>query len=348
VIRRLSVAAVLCGAAVALTLPASGEDALTSVRARIAAGDRTAARAALDSMLAAADTLTADARTQAYYLRTLLEENGAAFADRLRSLLREDPESDRRAWIDLSLGKIAFAEGDLAEALTRFRDAADNGLREEGRLWEGLTDYALGDGAGARKALEGVRTSGNRAVRERALVVTGDTFRAAKAWDAAAAAYRKVREEEEPGLGWWAAAAYREAECLEQMGREAEAVNVLRELAARAPRSYESALAQARLRELDLAVAGASGEEPPEGTTPASEPYRRFTVQVGAFGSEDNAKGLAQRVEQAGFSPVRVVLGYDNLYRVFVGRIENRPGAESLGDSLGASLGLGFSVVEEP
>lgn len=342
---RRVVLAVLCGLAV--SLPVRGEDALTAARARIAAGDRAEARAMLDSLLAAADTLTADNRTQAYYLRTLLEENGAAFADRLRSLLREDPESERRAWIDLSLGKVAFAEGDLAEALTHFRDAAEHGLREEGRLWEGLTAYALGDGAGARKALDAVRASGNRALRERALLVTGDTFRAAKAWDAAAAAYRKVREEEEPGLGWWAAAAYREAECLDQLDREADAVAVLRELAERAPRSYESALAQARLRETDSAVAPAAGE-PEEGAAPAAEPYRRFTVQVGAFGSEDNAKGLAQRVETAGFSSVRVVLGYDNLYRVLVGRIEDRSGAESLGDSLGASLGLGFSVVEEP
>jgi tetratricopeptide (TPR) repeat protein len=343
-VARLLPLLVLCGLNVAA--PASGADGLTAARALIASGDRGAARAALDSLLAAADTLTADDRTEAYYLRTLLEENGTAFADRLRRLLQESPESERRAWIELNLGKIAFAEADLNEALSSFREAAERGLKEEGSLWEGLTAYALGDGAGARKALEGVRTSGNRAIRERALLITGDTFRAAKAWDAAAVVYRKVREEEEPGLGWWAAAVYREAECLEQLEREADGITVLRELVARAPRSYESALAQARLRELDVALE--AGAEPATGAAPAGEPPTRFTVQVGAFGSEENAKGLARSVEQAGFSPVRVVLGYDNLYRVLVGRIGDRESAESLGDSLGASLGLGFSVIEEP
>jgi len=70
-----------------------------------------------------------------------------------------------------------------------------------------------------------------------------------------------------------------------------------------------------------------------------------FAVQVGAFRLEENARALEARVAAAGFGRVRVSEGEDSLFRVWVGSFPGREGAESLGDSLGSVLGLGYSIV---
>ena len=69
---------------------------------------------------------------------------------------------------------------------------------EEGSLWEGLTAYALGDGLGARTALERVQDSGNDAIRLHAQVILGNTYRAAGNLEEALSLYRRIREKEEP------------------------------------------------------------------------------------------------------------------------------------------------------
>jgi tetratricopeptide (TPR) repeat protein len=349
--RGLGALLVLLTAQWAMTARASSEDeALNAVRALVAEGSRAEARALLDSLVVASDSLTVALRGEALYLRTVLEEDGSAFGERLRLLLEETAATDRRAWIYLSLGRVAFSEGNLTQALKDFRKAQKEGAVEEGSLWEGLTAFALGDGPAARSALERVRESGNRAIRQRALVVLGDTYRAAGAWEEASTLYRRVREKESPEPGWWATAVLREAQCLEALSDPGRAASLLRELATRAPGSYEAPLARQRLAALEQAEQAEEGTADGEGA-PGPEPTPegpRFTVQVGAFGSEDNAETLAAQVRQAGFSDTRVIRGRDNLHRVLVGRFTARSGAESMADSLSIELGLGFSIVEEP
>jgi tetratricopeptide (TPR) repeat protein len=259
----------------------------------------------------------------------------------LRALLETSLPPLREAWIHLVLGQLAFWRGDLEAALADFREARAGGRDEEGALWEGLTAFALGDGDAARAALTRATASGQSALRQRAWIVLGDTFRAGDDWVEAIAAYENVRREEPDGPGWWATATYRQAECYEKLGAPVRASNLYEELLVRMPESYEAAEAVARGQSLEK-EAGPEGEPaPPE----EGEPPVGFTVQVGAFRLEENARGLGERVGGAGFSPVRVSKGEDGLFRVWVGRLPSRESAESLGDSLGTVLGLGYSLV---
>jgi tetratricopeptide (TPR) repeat protein len=317
------------------------------VRARLAEGDRTEARARLETVLSA-DSLDVRTRTEAQFLAALLEPGGVDFRTRLGELLETDPPPLRAAWIHLQLGQVAFWEGELETALTEFRTARELGREEEGALWEGVTAFALGDGDAARTALTRATASGQGAIRQRAWVVLGDTYRAGDDWVEAIAAYENVRREAPNGPGWWATATARQAECYEKLGAPVRAARLYEELLAQMPESYEAADAVARLPEAEALAA--EPERDAEGE-PAAGTTRIFRVQVGAFRGEDNARSLAERVRSAGFGPVEVRRGTDELYRVRVGRFDARPGAESLGDSLGAALGLGYSVVwgeEEP
>jgi len=307
------------------------------VRTRLAAGDRTGARAALDSLIASEDSLDAKSHSEAQFLGAILEEDGTQLENRLGDLLETSPPPVREAWIHLLLGQLAFWRGDLEAALVEFRAAREEGREEEGSLWEGLTAFALGDGDAARTALTRATASGQSAIRERAWVVLGDTYRAGDNWMEAIAAYENVRRGNAGESGWWATATARQAECYEKLGAPMRANALYAELLENMPGSYEAAEAVAHIPGVEAA--------PPPGEAPAEAESRTFSVQVGAFRNEENARGLAERVEGAGFRAVAVHRGEDDLFRVTVGVFSTREAAESLGDSLGVDLGLGYSIV---
>lgn len=325
-----------------LAATAAAEEPLGEVQSLIAAGDRAAARAQLDSLLAA-ESEDAPAREESEFLRAVLEPDGAEYEHRLRALLDRELAPARRASVYLGLGQIAFVRGDLQLALKDFRNAREAGKEDEGSLWEGLTAMALGDGEAARSALEKARNAESRAVRQRALIALGDAHRAGGEWSAARDRYAAAAEVGEPGSGWWSSAVYLQAECLQELDEGDRAKELLQLLMETTPDAYEVPLA----RTLLAALGGPPVAEETEPSDEAPEGDGVFyTIQVGAFGQNDNAEALAARVRDHGFTSVRVVEGSDGLYRVFLGRYPDREQAESLGDSLGADLGLGFSVVK--
>ncbi len=352
--RRALIPLVIASAVILLASPGRGADpALSAARALAAAGERGAARAVLDSLLAAGEAVPEADRNEALLLRADLESDGQAYQERLRGLLESEKSPARQALLHLALGRIAFAQGNLDIALHEFRTAVDQGRSEEGNLWVGLTALALGDGDTAREALDRAAGSGNLAIRQRARVALGDSYRLAGRWEEAAARYAEVEEDGAGGPGWWSTAAFQRARCLEELGRTAEAADLLETLLTRAPGSFEAPLARAR-----LALLGSLPPEGPEAPPPAPEAGEEpsgtpvatpgaFAVQVGAFGEKSNAEKLAGTVRGAGFEPVRVKEGSDGLFRVLVGRLGERARAESLGDSLGVVLGLGYTVVTD-
>jgi tetratricopeptide (TPR) repeat protein len=319
-------------------------DPLDEVQAMIAAGDRSSARATLDSLLSDPQAVGGTTRPEAEFLRVLLEESGEEYGHRLRSLLDHDLLPARESWVHLSLGQMAFVQGDLQFALREFIRCRELGRQEECGLWEGLTAYALGDGDAARTALGLVQNSGNPEVRARARIAIGNTYRAGGDWSSARTHYRKVREDDE-GSTWWGTAVLLEARCLEELGEADEAKDLLRKLIADVPEGYEIPLARNRFSNL-LAMEGDDGPGEVDGGG-GEDGDAGFAVQVGAFSSSENAEGMAGEIREQGIDEVRIVAGDDGLHRVLLGRFSDRIEAESYGDSLGAALGLGFSVVEE-
>jgi len=323
-----------------LLLPVSvSASPLALARSRITAGDRAGARVLLDALLASGDSLSASLRMEAEFLRAGLEESGASYEERLRTLLDRGLDRERQGWAHLALGQIAYVRGDFAVAVREFGKAREEGRPDEGSLWEGLASSALGDVEIAHAALGRAGRSKNPVLRDRALFALGSSYRTGEDWAAARSTFSKVREGGPEG-SWWSAAALAEGECLEQLGDAAGAATLYRELLERRPDAYEAPLAFARL-------AAAPAETPPAtlGAEGPQEPT--YSVQLGAFADPANAQAFARALEQRHISPVRVVQSDHGLHRVLVGGGLPRARAESLGDSLGTALGVGFSLSVE-
>ena len=342
--RARSAAAIVLALAIPMLFPgavakAAAQGTMAAARARLAAGDREGTRTVLDHILAA-DSLEATARTEVSLLRAMVEEDGARYEERLRDLQSRGLRRDRQAWVHLALGQIAYLRNDFPLALREFRKAREGGDEENGSLWEGLTAFVLGDLEVARSSLLRAQDSGNRAVHQRAALALGDLDRAVENWEEARRAYQKAREEGPEGPGWWATATLREAECLDRLGAAPEADALRREVLETRPDAYEAPLALAR-----LALASAGQGSPSGG---ASSPEAgTYAVQVGAFADAANAEALLRALEARGVRSLRVVRGEDGLSRVLAGSGLDRHRAESLGDSLGNTLGVGFSLAPE-
>lgn len=75
-----------------------------------------------------------------------------------------------------------------------------------------------------------------------------------------------------------------------------------------------------------------------------------FSAQVGAFGSEENARGVARRLEEAGFQARVVLIRGSDFFRVRVGRFQTADEARALIERLRASgfdAGLGTAGSTE-
>ena len=310
---------------------------LAEVRARLAAGDRAGARLMLDDLLVPGAPLPRDDRMEAEFLRAGLEESGARYEERLRALLDRGLDRERQGLAHLALGQIAYVRGDYAVALREFARAREAGRSDEANLWEGLSALALGDVQTAHAALGRAERSSNAGIRDRARIALGSAHQAAGDWPAARDAFQKIREDGPDG-SWWSAAALAEALALEQLGNADRAGERYREILDLRPDGYEAPVALARLSTLP-AESSSPGPTPPRAGT--------YSVQLGAFADPENAQAFARALEQRGIAPVRVAHAENGLHRVLVGSGLSRTRAESLGDSLGTALGVGFSLAPD-
>ena len=80
-----------------------------------------------------------------------------------------------------------------------------------------------------------------------------------------------------------------------------------------------------------------------EQTNPNQAPNHAWMVQVGSFGSEANAHGLANELKKIGFKAfVELIQGNHNasMYRVAIGPESGRQNAEAVRDKLQQQLGM--------
>jgi cell division septation protein DedD len=159
---------------------------------------------------------------------------------------------------------------------------------------------------------------------------------------------------------WWSCGAYAGAYyCAITLGRPEEAASVLRHMKRVFP-SYLERAQCARAKPLSAAPAPRSGEtwfprdtvakkEPAANVAKPSLKKTNFCLQVGAFGSAENAGALKTDLAKR-YSPVSVVaaLVQDKpIYRVRVGVFASRETAQAFGDSALAKKGLLFRIVED-
>jgi hypothetical protein len=76
---------------------------------------------------------------------------------------------------------------------------------------------------------------------------------------------------------------------------------------------------------------------------------KQYTLQVGAFGSKENAQALEQKIKNkfAGVSIVQFIVDDKTFYRVWIGTFKSKPEAEAFGTDSLTKNGLSFRVVEK-
>ncbi len=94
----------------------------------------------------------------------------------------------------------------------------------------------------------------------------------------------------------------------------------------------------------DASDAPTSPVEPP--ASAISEPTGSFSLQIGAFGSEENANRLADRVQQSGF--IVNVRRTGSLYRVLVGQYVTRDEARDAMSAVRTASGQEAVIVRNP
>lgn len=81
---------------------------------------------------------------------------------------------------------------------------------------------------------------------------------------------------------------------------------------------------------------------PPSAGTPAESAPREFTIQLGAFSSQDRAESLLRRAADEGFEARLAKVPGSDLVRVRVGRFDSQEGADPI---LRRLLDLGFTAA---
>lgn len=76
---------------------------------------------------------------------------------------------------------------------------------------------------------------------------------------------------------------------------------------------------------------------------------KQFTLQVGAFGSKENAQALEQKIKSkfTGISIVQFIIDDKTFYRVWIGTFKSKTEAEAFGTDSLTKNGLHFRVVEK-
>lgn len=277
------------------------------------------------------------------------------------------------------LGDYHYARGEYKTAAGHYGMAAEMTTKESERnhrlLLRGRSILAAGDPDAAREQFEEILRSAPRNVGAGlgladAAAMAGDGARAAQLYRAVLA---EAPESDEAPM-----ALAQLIRTLDGLDREEEALAAARRLVEDYPRASEAAPARERLRvserqegkdvtggdtapaatgDTDPGATEAEGEPPgtlvdePEGG-PADDSTGGatggYTLQMGAFGSQENAQDFVLKLEGLGLPAVRIeeeARGTRTFYRVRSGDYADRESAEAEGKRLHAAHGLSYQVI---
>lgn len=290
-----------------------------------------------------------------------------------RTLLADYRRHPRAGQAAELLGDYHYARGEYKTAAEHYGTAAeltgDESERTHCRLLRGRSLLAAGDSEAARAEFEEVLRRSPKNVGAGlgladAAAMSGDGERAADLYRAVLA--------EAPASNEAPIALAQLIRTLDGLGREAEALAAARRLVDEYPGASEAAAVRERLRASDRQ----EGKEVPAGsaTTPGGDaaPPRAedgahrpadvpgdepasgsasgggFTLQMGAFGSQENAQDFVLKLEEMGLPAVRIeeeVRGERTFYRVRSGDYPDRESAEAEGKRLRSAHGLSYQVI---
>jgi cell division septation protein DedD len=273
-------------------------------------------------------------------------EEAAESASLLLEHHRDHPAAVRAAEL---LGHYRAARGEYRTAARYYQLASTyvSGVEADRLLvLRGRALLGAGDFADAREVFNDVQTrQPGGALGAASLLGLADTALLEGQHEIATGLYRGYLERFPDADG--AAIAWSQlASALERLDRSEEAMTALSELVRRHPESVEAAAARDRLRSGDRRTPAASG-----GTQEAPSVQHRglYSLQVGAFGREDNAQELARQLTEAGLEDVRIEREVRDdgkqFFRVRVGSYRDPEEAEAAGKRLRAAHGLAGQVV---
>jgi tetratricopeptide (TPR) repeat protein len=311
--------------------------------------------------------------------------------ERARAAAAADTSSMDRSSRAAALLLLARIESDYATAETLYRRvmAAENDRAAgRARLELATMRYATGDYAGALGLLSEGKIAGSDRDTDKAAYFAalcrrqlGDNARAAAgfseitrgeyfSWSMLARAEIDAQEGRlDEAIGMYegilrshrsSIAAFKLAECLEQIGEREKAIDRYRSLIDAFPRSFEAARASEKIQLLAASRAKPKDEKQAgggeSGVSPARDEKRsageesRFTIQFGSFGLKANALAVSDKLAGM-FRGVRVErfeLEGRVMHRVRVGIYESRESAAKDVARAKERLGLTGAIVPLP
>jgi TolA-binding protein len=320
-------------------------------REAIAAADRAAADGDYERALEFLRPLAAQpgAATGAEALARIMawSQDGDEVGAAASALLEHHGNHPQAASAAELVGHYRAARGEYRASARYFEVAASKAPPAAAARLSLLRARALvgaGEGASALAVLDELLPAARDAeLRGLVILVMADAYLAKGDREAAARAYEEFIAGNDAS-DYAPVALSQLAKALDELGEADRAVETLRRLVDRYPDSVAAASARDRLRRVDRARATDSDPQ----ATVATTPKGRYSLQVGAFGSEDNAQELARKLIDLGLDDVRIEREQRNnrlFFRVRVGSYRDPEEAEQAGESLRRSHGIAYQIV---
>jgi cell division septation protein DedD len=350
-------------------LPAASSPSSSAISALLSGGDYAGARRAAETAYA---ENPADPDNELLYAKTL--SDGARALDLYKKMAADTALPDSvRAEANFRLGCASFVKGRYHKAGQYLKKAAGVNADEDATIARFLTAiHDTADSAGFA-ALQAQAADTSLSAGKMACYFLGLYHLAQKDF-ASSLPYFNTSA----GICdtmWWSCGSFAGAYyCALALGRHEESISVLRHM----KRVFPSYLEKAQIAKVKPASIASVPKDlrpggPPKDTTarlPQDTTFKRnipatkevsaaalrpsaakgnFCLQVGAFGSADNAgtlrADLAKRYTSV--SIVAAVVGDKTIYRVRVGIFGSRESAQAFGDSALTKKGLKFRIVED-
>ena len=261
---------------------------------------------------------------QALYWVSLFEPQAEKAADYLRKLLSLQPQGELADQAAISLGKNLYCRGlylSCQKVLGRSFTGPD--IEAKGRYWMGRAFLALNQPDSAQIYFQAVISLGtDPLLMGLAQLGKGDCFFLQGNYASALGEYKAV-EDSFPLPDLLPQALWKEALSFEGLGQNGEANTYYGCILERFPGSYWAKRAGEKLgRESNGA---------------------RFSVQLGAFRSLQNAQNLRKLLERDGYRAWIEAKG--DLFSVLVGSLKGRKEAKTFGEELNRRYKLGYRIV---
>ena len=254
-----------------------------------------------------------------------------------------------RALAYKQLGDYYYVSNSYLRAIEQYRYASKYGKDPVYKHNWALAAYVSGDSASAKSLWHTLTLEHGDTIAEIANYHLGLLYTKRKLYQDAFNCFDKTGTPS-ASKPWAVASLQGKIDCAKKLGQNDKAANIDRQLDPWRDHLLEKGFSSS------AAAAPVSKTATAEETTPVNDTasekpdsLKRFTLQIGAFSSKENALGLEQRLEALFPEVTTSQFSIDNkvFYRVWVGSFKSKDSASAFGSDSLAKKGFSFRIVEK-